>query len=90
MRSLFCVSVYTLYQFLSARTNLYEISYVYHGTWAHLNGLLHKSLSSVCMYMFPLIIARQRLFKNVTSATNTHVTIEELLDTSFSLQSVSY
>jgi hypothetical protein len=32
---------------LNAWTNLYETWYVYYGTWAHLNGILHKSLSSV-------------------------------------------
>jgi hypothetical protein len=35
-------------------------------------------------------IARQRLGKNVTAAINTHATIEELLDASFSMQSVWY
>jgi hypothetical protein len=24
-------------------------NFVYHGIWAHLNGVLHKSLSSVCV-----------------------------------------
>jgi hypothetical protein len=33
----------------------------------------------------PLIVARQRLGTNVTAVTNTHVTIEELLDESFSM-----
>jgi hypothetical protein len=59
------VSVYPTYQLLNAWTNLYETCYVYHGTWAHLNDILHKSLPSVCVsslsllgngsvYMFPL------------------------------------
>jgi hypothetical protein len=30
----------------------------------------------------PLIVARQRLGRNVTTVTNTHATIEELLDAS--------
>jgi hypothetical protein len=34
---------------LNAWTNRYETRYVYHGTWAHLNGGLHKSLPSVCV-----------------------------------------
>jgi hypothetical protein len=38
----------------------------------------------------PPIVARQRLGKNVTAATNTHATIEELLDASFSMWPVSY
>jgi hypothetical protein len=33
--------------------------------------------------------ARQQLDKNVPVAMNTHATIEELLDTEFSMQSVS-
>jgi hypothetical protein len=44
----------------------------------------------VCLYAFPPIVARQRLGKNSTAATNTHATIEELLDASFSMRSVSY
>jgi hypothetical protein len=38
----------------------------------------------------PLIVARQRLSKNVIAVTNTHATIEELLDASFSVWPVSY
>jgi hypothetical protein len=37
----------------------------------------------------PLIVARQRLCKNVTAVTNTHATIEELLDASFSMSIMS-
>jgi hypothetical protein len=33
----------------------------------------------------PPIIARQRLGRTITSVTNTHATIEELLDSSFSM-----
>jgi hypothetical protein len=36
------------------------------------------------------IVARQRLGRSVTAVTNTHATIEELLDASFSLWPVSY
>jgi hypothetical protein len=38
----------------------------------------------------PLIVARQRLGRNVPAVTNTHATIEELLDASFSMWPVSY
>jgi hypothetical protein len=38
----------------------------------------------------PPIVARQRLGKNLTTVTNTHATIEELLDASFSMWPVSY
>jgi hypothetical protein len=43
---------------------------------------------SVYLYVYPLIVAKQQLCKNVTEATNTHATIEELLEASFSMQSV--
>jgi hypothetical protein len=38
----------------------------------------------------PPIAARQRIGRNVTAVTNTHATIEELLDASFSMWSVPY
>jgi hypothetical protein len=38
----------------------------------------------------PPIVARQRLGRNVTAVMNTHATIEELLDASFSMWPVSY
>jgi hypothetical protein len=38
----------------------------------------------------PRIVARQRFGRNVTAVTNTHATIEELLDASFSMWPVSY
>jgi hypothetical protein len=38
----------------------------------------------------PHIVVTQRLGQNVTEATNTHATIEELLDASFSVRSVLY
>jgi hypothetical protein len=47
-----CVSVCLCipsYQCLNAWSNLYETWYVYYGTWAHLSGVLHKSLPSVCV-----------------------------------------
>jgi hypothetical protein len=58
--------------------------------------------SCVCVFVYPLIvtrqrigknppiIARQRVGRNVTAVTNTHTTIEELLDASFSMWPVSY
>jgi hypothetical protein len=58
-------------QLLNAWTNLYETWNVYHGTWAHLNGVLHKNLSSVCVSVSPSITARQRLGIHVATATNT-------------------
>lgn len=41
----------------------------------------HKSL---CLYLYPTLVARQMLDKNITVAKNTYVAIEELLDWSFS------
>jgi hypothetical protein len=38
----------------------------------------------------PPVVARQRLGRNVNALSNTHAAIEELLDTSFSMWSVSY
>jgi hypothetical protein len=33
--------------------------------------------ASVCVSVYPLIVARQRLGRNVTSVTNTHATTED-------------
>jgi hypothetical protein len=67
--------------------------------------LIKKSLPLVCVSVFvfpyrcqvtarfgknPPIVARQWLGRNVIAVTNTHATIEELLDTSFSMRSLSY
>jgi hypothetical protein len=38
----------------------------------------------------PLTVTRQRLGRNVNAVTNIHATIEELLDASFSMWSLSY
>jgi hypothetical protein len=51
---------------------------------------MNSSHQSVCLYMYPLFVARQRLGKNATAATNTHVTIEELLDVSFYMRFMSH
>jgi hypothetical protein len=46
---------------------------VYHGTWAHLNSILHKSCPSVCMSVWCVspTVARQRLGQHVPTTTNT-------------------
>jgi hypothetical protein len=51
---------------------------------------VNPSHQSVCLYVYPIVVARQRLDKSVPAATNAHATIEELLDTSFYMRSVSY
>jgi hypothetical protein len=38
----------------------------------------------------PPVVARQRLDRKVTAVTNTHAIMEDLLDASFSMWSVSY
>jgi hypothetical protein len=48
---------------------------------------INPSHQSVCLYVY---VAGQRLNKNVTAATNTHATIEEFLDASSSIRSMSY
>jgi hypothetical protein len=62
----------------------------------------NPSYQSVCLYVYPPIVARkrlgknplifawQRLGRNVTAVTNTQATMEELLDKSFLMRSVSY
>jgi hypothetical protein len=57
------------------------------GTWAHLNGVLHKSLH--LSLPLPLSLLANRSVRNVTAASNTHV-IEKVLDASFSMRSVTY
>jgi hypothetical protein len=51
---------------------------------------LSPSHQSVCLYVYAPIVAKQQLGTNVTIATNVQTTIEELLDVSFSMQSMSY
>jgi hypothetical protein len=75
---------------LNAWTNVCETWYVHYGTWAHFNGVLHKSLPSVCLDEYPLVFARQRFGENVTASTNTQAKIEILLDASFYTRFVSY
>jgi hypothetical protein len=40
---------------------------------------INPSHQSVCLYVYPPLVARQRLGKTVTAATNIHA-IEKLLD----------
>jgi hypothetical protein len=52
--------------------------------------VINPSHPSACLYVYPLIVARQRLSKNFTAGTSTHAKIEEMLAGSFSMRSVSY
>jgi hypothetical protein len=45
---------------------------------------------SMSVYPSPPMVARKRPGKNVTAATKTQATVEELLDLSFSMRSVPY
>jgi hypothetical protein len=49
-----------------------------------------RSPCYLSVYSYSLSLARQRLAKHVPAATNTHATIEELLDAPFYLRSVQY
>jgi hypothetical protein len=51
---------------------------------------INPSFQSVCLYVYPLVVTRQRLCKNITVAKNTHATIEELLVVPFPIRSLSY
>jgi hypothetical protein len=51
---------------------------------------INPSHQSVCLHVYPFIVARQRLGKNVTAATNTHAKIENLLDKAFSVRFMLY
>jgi hypothetical protein len=79
-RLMLCVSANPPYRLLNDWTSLYETWCVYHGTWAHLNGVLHKSLPSVCVSVcislpslqgkgsvkcIPSFIVRQQLGKHI-------------------------
>jgi hypothetical protein len=52
--------------------------------------LINPSHQSLCPYVYPSLISRQRLGKIVTAALNTQATIDDLLDASFFMRSVSY
>jgi hypothetical protein len=77
----------------------YFIAYfLYSKKWSRL--MTSRCCLSVCVYppivarqrlgKNPPIVSRQRLARNVTAVTNTHATIEELSDASFSIWPVSY
>jgi hypothetical protein len=79
MRSPSCLC--SPHPFLNAWTNFHETWYVYHGIGAHLNGVVYKSLPSVCVSLpslqgngsvkcLPPFGDTQRLGKHVPAATN--------------------
>jgi hypothetical protein len=46
--------------------------------------------SCLCVFVCPLNVARQRLYKHVPASTTTHETIEELFNVTFSVRPMSY
>jgi uncharacterized protein (DUF486 family) len=52
--------------------------------------LINTSYQAACLYVYPLIVARQRLGKKNYDANEYTTITEELLDASFSMRSVSY
>jgi hypothetical protein len=78
--------MYPLQQLLNNWTNLYETWYVYYTNWIHLNGVLHKSLPSVCVSIcLPCLSLLGNDWVNTFPRQRIHATIEELLDASFSM-----
>jgi hypothetical protein len=75
--------VYPPYQLLNALTNLYETWYVCH--------MSKISSNSPCICMcIPLFLLGKRSVKTLPQAKNTLSTIQEFLNASFSMRSVSY
>jgi hypothetical protein len=78
-----CVSVYPPLWTFECMNAVYIM--VLKPIWtAYFINATHQAL---CFYVY---VASQRLGKNFTSARSTQATIEELLDASFCMQSVSY
>jgi hypothetical protein len=63
---------------LKARTNLYETWYIYIMAPEPMSTTycIDPSHQSLCLYVYPPVVVRQRLSENVTAATNTHAAIE--------------
>jgi hypothetical protein len=80
MRTSYCLYLWIRpYSFLNAWTNLYETSYIYHGTWGYFNSTLHKPLPSVCMSVcVSLLLLLGNGSENTFPSNRIHTTIEEL------------
>jgi hypothetical protein len=67
-----CVSVYSLYQLWTPEPICMKLGiYIMAPEPISTAYLLNPSCQSVCLYVYPFIVARQRLGGNVTAATNT-------------------
>jgi hypothetical protein len=64
-----------------------KLRYVHHATWAHLNGVLDKSLPYVYMCIPLSLLGNDSLKTSLRQQTRA---TEELLDASSSTRSVSY
>jgi hypothetical protein len=51
---------------------------------------INPSHQSICLYVYPPIVASQLYSKNVAAAKNTHARVEGLLEALFFIRSVSY
>jgi hypothetical protein len=84
------VCLYIPHQLLNGWTILYEAWHVYHGTWAHLNCVLHKSLPSVCDSMCILLSLLGNGSVKTLSRQRIHMQQQKNCCASFSMRSVSY
>jgi hypothetical protein len=50
---------------------------------------INPSHQSAYLYVYPLLVVRQRPGKNITAAMNTHATIQELLNVFYAVRVVS-
>jgi hypothetical protein len=75
VRSQCSLCVWISYQLLNTWTYLYETFYI---------------CEPIITCVYPSIVARQRVGRNVTTAMNTHATVEKFLDTSFYRRPVLY
>jgi hypothetical protein len=84
-----CVSVYPPTNFWMAEPIFMKLG-IHIMTPEPLSPTYFINPSNQSLYVCICIATRQRLGKHVTAATNTDATIEELLNASFSMPSVSY
>jgi hypothetical protein len=62
------------YQLVNAWTNRYKNWYAYHGTWAHINGVIPRCHPSICgsVYVPLLSLLGKGSVNTFPGATNTH------------------
>jgi hypothetical protein len=72
MRTPCCLCWNPPYRHLNAWTNIHEM-YIMAPELMSTAGFINPSHQSVCLYVYPLIVARQRLSRHVPVTTNCHV-----------------